>query len=296
MLVRLRRGYAQWLASGGYLLVLLAGAEIDSSEGWQICAGIAACLALPAWIFALRRSRAVADTPTSNIASAAQGYVELLGHGQPLSGQLLQTPLKASPCLWFRYRTERRRGDKWVIEASGESTECFLIDDGSGRCLVDPEGAEILPRRTDTWREGNYRYSQALIEPGEPVYVLGSFRTHSGASLDLNLRADVGRLLAEWKQEMPALLKRFDLDGDGTLDLREWELARAQARREVLLQHRGLRSTSDTHTIGRPEDGRLYLISSLPPEKIERHYRLWALAHVGVFLAALAGLWYLRSV
>jgi hypothetical protein len=39
-----------------------------------------------------------------------------------------------------------------------------------------------------------------------------------------------------------------------------------------------------------PSDGRLYLISNLPPDKLCRRYRLWSLAHLLIFFGALAGL------
>jgi hypothetical protein len=293
MLVRLRRSYDQWLTSGGYLMALFIGAELESPLGWRIGAGFIAALALVAWLAVLRRARAVADTPTSQIASAAQGYVELLGGGRPLAGVPIIAPLTHLPCLWYRYKVERKSDDKWVTESSGESTDSFLLDDGSGRCVVDPEGAEVLPRSTDVWYpRPDYRHTQAVLLEGEPIYVLGSFHTWSGDSLDLNVREDVKDLLAEWKRDMPKLLERFDLDGNGELDLREWELARSQARREVLKNHRELRAAPDTHMVGRPADGRLFLISSLPPEKIRGRYLRWAFVHVAAFFAALAGLAY----
>lgn len=289
MLVRLRYGFGPWLVSGGYLLLLFAGFHIDTPAGWRWTAAAVAALALLAWGLAWHRARAVADTPTSRIASAAQGYVELLGTGIALDGPPLLSPLKPLPCLWYRYKVERRQDDKWVTVRSGESTASFLIDDGTGRCAVDPEGAEVLPRETETWREGDYRYSQALIIAGERIYALGAFRTLSGDSLHLDVREDVKHLLAEWKKDMPKLLERFDLDGNGTLDLREWQLARAQARREVERNRRDLRAAPDTHFLSRPADGRLFLISSLPPEKIERRYLLLAIGHLAVFFAALWG-------
>jgi hypothetical protein len=288
MLVRLRRSYGHWLASGGYLLLLFIGAELDSAEGWRVIAALISALALVAWVFALRYARAIADTPTSNIASAAQGYVELLGRGLP-AGAPLAAPLKGLPCLWYRYRVERKQGDKWVTEESGESTASFQLDDGSGRCLVDPEGAEVLPRSQETWHAGERRYMQALLIEGEPVYVIGNFRTLGGDSLDLSVAEDVKHLLAEWKRDMPTLMERFDRNGDGMLDMEEWERARAEARREVERNHRALRAAPDTHLVGLPSDDRLYLISSLPPEKLRRRYLLWTFAHLAIFFAALAG-------
>lgn len=288
MRVRLRRAWGQWAASAVYLLPAFLGFQLDTPAGWRISAALVAALAFAAWIAALRRARVIADTPTSAVATAAQGYVELLGRGTPLAGAPLLSPLNGLPCLWYRYTVERKQGDNWVTESRGESTDSFLLDDGSGQCLLDPEGAEVLPNATEVWQPAAHRRcTQSVLRAGEPLYALGHFRTLGSVALDLNVAEDVKHLLADWKRDRPRLLARFDLDGDGELDLREWELARAQARREVARNHRELRAAPDLHLLERPPDGRLFLISSLPPETIRHRYLRWAFFHVAVFLAAL---------
>ena len=39
-----------------------------------------------------------------------------------------------------------------------------------------------------------------------------------------------------------------------------------------------------------PQDGRLFLISNLPQEKLERRYWFWVWAHLAIFFGALGGL------
>ena len=293
MLVRMRRQASQWLVSGGYLLLLFAGADIGTPQGWRWVAALLAGLALIAWLAAWSRLRAVADLPTSRIATAAQGYVELLGRGGSAEEPPLQAPLKGGACLWYRYSIQRKQGDSWVTDSQGESEAPFLIDDGSGTCRVYPCAAEVLARQNQTWHEGDYRYTLARLDPGETIYVLGAFSTTSGATMELVEDAALRDLLAEWKYDKERLHARFDLDGDGTLDLHEWELARAQARREIRAEHAALRALPESHSIGAPDDGRLFLISSLPPARILGRFRLWSLLHVAIFLAALAGQAYL---
>lgn len=284
----------QWLISGGYVVILAIGSEADSAEVWRYTFGFIACLAFMAWQAALRRSRLITDTPTSTISAAAQGHVELSGRALPLNERCLGAPPNQAPCLWYRFRIEIREGNDWKTEFSGESTDTFLVDDGTGLCTIEPEGAEILPFRTKSWRQGNRRYTQSLIIPGESLYLLGAFRTWGGASFTLDAHRDTGELLALWKEDMPALLQRHDRNGDGSLDQEEWEQVRSAARHEVRHRHQALRTTPEIHYLGKPDDGRPFLISSLPPEKVVRRFRLWAVAHLTIFLAALyaTGYWW----
>ena len=291
MLVKLRRGYGQFLTSGGQLLLPIFGLQSESPVGLFISVALMVPLSLLAWMSSFRRFRAIADTPTSRIATAAQGYVELIGRGLPMEGVPLFSPLNHLPCLWYRYTIERRDSrNRWTTEESGESDVSFIIDDGSGLCVVDPESAEILVSKKERWTRGNQRFTQWLLIKQQAIYVIGEFRTHGSVDLELKVEDDVRDLLAEWKRDYQGLLQRFDVDGSGVLDIQEWSLARAQARREVLALHRELRAAPELNTIGRPADGRLYLISDLMPEKIARKYAYWAWFHLLVFLGALASL------
>lgn len=291
MLVRLRRGYGNLVTSGGQLILLLLGLKTESSLGMFVCVALMAPLSLVAWTSAYRRTRAVADTPTSKVASAAQGYVELIGTGKPLAGAPLMSPLTHLPCLWFRYTVERKDNEnKWVQESKGESDASFILDDGTGECVVDPEGAEMLVTKKDTWIQGDRRYTQWLLIERQTIYALGQFATRGSVDLDLSVAEDVKHLLAEWKSRPAELLQRFDLDKNGQLDLREWELARSQAKREVLANHRDLRASAELHVMHLPQDGRHYIISDLDPGKLASKYRWWSWFHIAVFFGALIAL------
>lgn len=291
MNVSLRREYGQFITSGAQLLLLLIGARMESRAGWLACVSLTALISLVAWLSTLRRRRAIADTPTSRIASAAQGYVELRGTGKALDDPPLLSHLTTLPCLWYRYRVEEKSGsDKWRTVSSGESEVAFIIDDGSGRCVVDVDHAEILTRHKETWVKGRYRHTEWKLLINDPVYALGDFRSIGGGTLELDTRRDIGALLGEWKKDRAGLLKRFDLDADGSVDVKEWALARQAARREVEKQHRDARNEADVHTLRCPGGGQLYLISNLDPEKIARRYLYWAIFHLSVFFGSLGAL------
>ena len=288
--LRLTDRFSRFAVSGGQLILLFVGFQIDHPMGWfGIAIGIAA-LSVFGWLGSLGRWRSIKDTPTSQVASAAQGYVELIGRGKPLEGLPLVSPLTGLPCLWYHYIVEEKDSDgKWRQQRSDTSELSFIVRDASGECLVDPEGAEVLATRKDSWEKGDERYTQWLLLKDEKIYVLGQFTTHSGLMLALDRNADIGELLAAWKKDHPQLLKRFDLDGNGELSLKEWELARSAARREVEARHREIRGAADVHVMHYPVDGRLYLISNMDPEKLARRYQWWAWAHLLVFFGGLAG-------
>lgn len=294
MLVTLRRGYSDLVTSGSQIVLLAIGFQTESHFGMFVCVALMMPLSLIAWTSAWRRARAVADTPTSKVASAAQGYAELIGSGKPLAGAPLISPVSQLPCLWYRYKVERKNSDnKWVLEDKGESDASFILDDGTGECLVDPEGAEMLVTRKDSWTQGERRYTQWLLIERQTIYALGQFATRGSVDLDLRVAEDIKMLLAEWKTRTAELLERFDLDRDGQIDLKEWELARAQARREVAANHRELRASAELHVMHLPEDGRLYLLSDMNPERLASRYRLWSWFHIAVFFGALIALPYL---
>ena len=291
MLVSLRRGYSDLVTSGGQLILLLIGFKTESSLGMFVCVALMVPLSLIAWTSAYRRARAVADTPTSKVASAAQGYSELIGQGKPLAGAPLISPHSHLPCLWYRYTVERKDSEnKWVQEDKGESDASFILDDGTGECLIDPNGAEMLVTKKDSWIQGDRRFTEWLLLEHQKIYALGQFATRGSVDLDLSVAEDVKQLLAEWKSRPAVLMQRFDLDRNGQLDLKEWELARAQAKREVLADHCELRASAELNMMHLPDDGRLYLISDMEPDRLASKYRWWSWFHVAVFFAALIAL------
>jgi hypothetical protein len=296
VLASIRRQYAQLVTSGAQLLLLLVGLQIGTFQGWIITLSIMALISLFAWISALRRWREISGTPTSRIASAAQGHVELIGRGKAFADIPLLSPLRNLPCLWYRYKIERRDSDnKWHEDGSGESVDSFVLDDGSGQCVVDPCDAEIITIHKDSWQKDEYRYTEWKLLNIDSIYAIGEFRTLGGSSLALDANEELKKVLAEWKQDTKSLHARFDLNKDGELDTQEWELARQAARREAESRMREAYNQTDTHYLGKPQNQRLFLISNLPPEKLSRRYALWTWVHLMIFFGALGGMAWLPA-
>lgn len=296
MQIWLRREYAQLVTSGVQLLLVFVGFQFNSRNGWLSCLTLMAVLSLFAWQSALHRLRSIRATPTSRIASAAQGYVELIGRGQQFGETPLLGKLSQLPCLWYRYKIERRDSEKnWKTEETGESDDCFILRDETGECVVDAEQAEIITQHKDSWQSGDHRYTEWKLLKHDQLYVIGEFRTRSGDA-EFNSREQLNALLAEWKKDLPALHARFDLNKNGALDMDEWMLARQAAKRDVARLQREAQAQPDMHIISQPRDGKLFLISNLSPKKLSRRYLLWSWAHLLILFGALAGIgWQLQS-
>lgn len=286
----LRDGYANLLTSGGYLLLLVVGLKTNQPLGWVVSLALISVISFFAWISTFRRSRAIADTPTSRINSAAQGYVEIFGRASQASEYQVQAKMGSLPCIWFCCITYRKGSDnKWQEVGREASDGIFEISDETGTCMVDPDHAEVITTHRRTWYEGQYKHVEEQLFPSDSIYVLGEFSTVGGANSTFDLKSDMNALLAQWKQDRPTLLKRFDLDGDGEVDLDEWQLARNAARREIEKQHRELRLQTGVHVMRRPKSGQLYLLSNLSPHQLNRKYTLWSWFHLTVFFCGVVG-------
>lgn len=300
---------------------------IARGDATVIGAGITA-LATSATFFSwqtwrsLERARTIEDIPTAKARSAHQGYVELEGTGQQMDGEPIIAPLSGLPCVWYRYRVERRETyeeagrtrQRWVAIESGQSTDVFWLEDDTGRVAVDPVGAEITPKHKDVWnshadligfarqpaqvvqflakhRSGErLRFTEERINPRDHIYAIGLLRNLGSHASQPTVDEEVRELLRQWKADQALLKERFDLDQNGKIDQKEWVLVRSQARREVNKARRQQNAhfIEGINVLSRPADSRRpYLLSAYPQTQLVRRYRIWASVY-GVVFAALA--------
>lgn len=109
MIVSIRREFGQLITTGAQLLLLTSGMQLQTRNAWMACVALMSVASLIAWVFAQRRRRAIADTPTSRIASAAQGYVELSGYGKPLDYPPLLSQLRQFPAFGIATGSKKDR-------------------------------------------------------------------------------------------------------------------------------------------------------------------------------------------
>lgn len=286
-----------------------------------IGAGAAMCLG-GSWLWVSRWSRVrhLQDTPTSKIRSAAQGYVELVGvlRNIPNTAQLA-APLTGKPCVWWRYRIEEylsgAKRSSWRVIEQGQSEGLMLLADATGSCLIDPRGAEVQPARCERWT-GNlrhprrmprprslawlighrqYRYVEERLHADEPLYAIGDFRASGGGRLGLDLQAEQGQVVREWKEDYAGLLQRFDNNRDGSLDVAEWSRVRLAANLEAQKRHQLASTKGPEHRLMRPSEGLPFVLSSHGEEVLTRRYRWHAvggavLCLIGAAIVAAAAL------
>ena len=279
-----------WLSGGFHFVIIGLAVHAESAEVWPYALTAMAVVSFCAWAANYRRYRQIHDLPTSRVASAAQGYVELAGKARLLPGLPVTSRLSNATCCWYAYQIEEKGSkDQWRTVDEGKSVEQFLLVDSSGQCIISPEGAEVLTKQHKSWIHGDRRYTEWLIFDAADCYAIGEFSTKSAnPATAREEKADVGELLAEWKQDQKQLVERFDLDRDGKIDVKEWELARLQAQREVRKRHAESlsRSVEGVHLLCKPRDGRFFLLADELPDKLGARYRFWSWVHMIIFLGA----------
>jgi hypothetical protein len=98
----------------------------------------------------LRFKRMILNTPLSRIHSASIGLVEV--NGTPVGPYVLSAPMSGSPCYYYRVQA-------WQWEQSGNNHAWrpvldeslyvpFFLEDGTGRVLIDPQGADLDVHRS----------------------------------------------------------------------------------------------------------------------------------------------------
>src|SRR5690349_5606164 len=99
-----------------YLAFLAIGIFVPFAWSWRVALLLLVVASFAFWIRYFRKWRAIADVPTSNIASAAQGYVELVGTVASAPGREMVGLFSRKTCVWMHYNvyevTDKGTGNK----------------------------------------------------------------------------------------------------------------------------------------------------------------------------------------
>lgn len=236
------------------------------------------------WLSAYQRKRAFEDVPTSTVAAAAQGYVELRGTAEAAPGHSLRGRLTGAPCIWCQFvMKEKDNQGEYVEMEAGSLGVPFLLRDKTGECLVDAGQAEVVCNRCQQWKEDERVCEEWSIRVGDMIHVVGFFSTGS-TDADGQLSMKVAYDLASEQRNPAAYAARYDTNYDGKVDVREVAVARVAKRRE---EEQRLTSQGGAHSVGPSPDGRPFLVVSAGQKKVSTHYAFLAAVHLGVFFISL---------
>jgi hypothetical protein len=195
----------------------------------------------------IRLKRRIENTPTSRIRSIAMGLVEV--HGRAYRKYALVSPMSQSACIYYRLRKYRKESSgKWQLTSDTNSGHVpFLVDDGTGRILIDPMGATVRAKTSQTGTSGEMtmafsgvsigddeKWVEDIIYEGTSLYVIGFARPLREERPGLRERAM--EKLRQLKLD-PQAMHRYDTDGDGQIDEAEWDVARSDAEQQALQEH-----------------------------------------------------------
>src|SRR5882757_5636210 len=134
----------------------------------------------------LARKRLLLNTPTSKIRSASLGLVEI--SGVATSPYSLPAPISGLPCFLYHttawVQSDESKTHEWKKDAEESLHIPFFADDGTGRLLVDPHGAEL-----DLHRDFRQTYSDTIFSPQAPPQV-SNFLARHGATETSKVRIE----------------------------------------------------------------------------------------------------------
>jgi len=163
--------------------------RLNRGYGWAYL--FVSLVAITAVGYAEYMRRVLIKSGIVRIGSASNGYVEIRGEARPLPRTMtLRTPRSNEVALWYRYRQNKRRNlsEAWYIDRNETSDAPFLIDDGSGQCIVLPDALAVTSAHELRTASGFESHEEQWIAPGDFIFAAGEFRTVELRDLPLALR------------------------------------------------------------------------------------------------------------
>jgi hypothetical protein len=131
----------------------------------------------------LRRQRLILNTPRSTIRGAALGLVEI--SGKAVGPYTLMSPLSALNCYYYRAVAWQNDGHRWKRAAQESLHAPFFVDDGTGRLMVDPRGAEM-----DLPAIFAHEYADSMLDSEIIPDYIGHFLRRHGIPLECPLKLE----------------------------------------------------------------------------------------------------------
>ncbi len=241
----------------------------------------------------LSLKRKIENLPTGKVRSAPMGVVELKGRAR--CKYYVKAPFSGVECVYYKYIVleTKRVGRRTItrVREWGESGRVpFYLEDDTGRILVNPDGAVFEGGRIQIFHGGehlkmspggeplgfNAEVIETVYPDGGKLYVLGYAQPARSSVEERKMR--IMQRLMEIKRSSDEM-KKYDQDGDGTVDSYEWDKVREKVELEIMMSEDG--DGEDRVVIGRPPGSGIFLIS----DRKEKNLSAWMGARAFVFFA-----------
>src|SRR4051812_48029735 len=110
--------------------------------------------------------REIQNKALSKVRGVAMGDAEL--SGKVIAEKSIQSPFSLMDSVYCSYSVEAPDRNGWTRVDHGQVTSVFYLDDGTGRILVNPDGATFYGEKT--YRR-EFTAAQALMEPGVQAWL-----------------------------------------------------------------------------------------------------------------------------
>jgi hypothetical protein len=216
------------------------------SPGFLIAGGISALLALVAYLYAnssMKKQKRLADTETSRTGKVKPGYSEVKGKARP-GGQLLQSPLSKSPCIYYQFFVEEHvqagKSSYWRKVVDDKKDCGVFVDDGSGPVAVRLREAELFLKPDAHAKSGTFndaspdleatlqaygkttkgwvfnktmRYTETLLRDGDELYVIGTTNRRQDGVFEFEKAGDLFIVSDESEETLSAKFNRGKIVG-----------------------------------------------------------------------------------
>ena len=182
----------------------------------------------------------------------------------------LRAPHSLVTCVYYRYKVLKKEvrhtsqgvaTEQWVVVDRGNSVPVpFYLDDGTGKALIDPDGAVISGLQAEEYYgsmaelftgadlNSDRKVVESVIPEGARLYILGHARPIKNTAVDR--RKEYRRRLKALKNS-PEAMARYDTDGDGKVSFEEWTQARTDIENQLLAESLTADIKNDTAVVGK---------------------------------------------
>ena len=274
----------------------------------------------------LRRKRFLEDMPSSKIHSIAMGFVELQGKAEPYT-LILKAPLTNHDCVFYCYLIEqlqkigtdnKHSTTAWVRIAGDTSPTPFYLNDGTGKVLVNPKGAEIKLKSPDfyfnSWSfsgggtipanlvkfmdqhnikyklrfgDSAMRFTEWVIVPNDSMYVVGT--AVKNESFMPEYLIELNKMLNDMKKN-PEQMKIVNANSEDKLNMSEWQAALKTEKNKLIEEELAKASASineNALVIQQGSEEETFIISEKSEEELLRSLSL--LSFTEIFGGAVMG-------